>query len=113
MGITHLDHLYAETRDWEASVRHWEGLGFTFVERWGSEGHRAGRLTAGTATVVLAEVPPEARPDFLVFFGLEDADHFVIGSDVEVVAPLEETHWGTRWIRVRDPEGRGAALEEG
>ncbi|MDP2623623.1 MAG: hypothetical protein Q8Q29_07500 [Actinomycetota bacterium] len=43
---------------------------------------------------------------------LYDADSFEPGTVVEVTAPLEATHWGTRWIRVREPEGRIFALEE-
>ncbi len=98
MTVTALDHLYAETTQWDQSVAFWEGLGFGFAERWGSEGHRAGRLVAGTAHIVLAEV--SADPDFTVFFA------------VAPTAPgLAPTHWGTRMARITDPEGRSHALE--
>jgi len=30
---------------------------------------------------------------------------------VDVISPLENTHWGTRLIRVRDPDGNLYALE--
>jgi uncharacterized glyoxalase superfamily protein PhnB len=30
---------------------------------------------------------------------------------VEVVAPLEDTHWGTREMTVRDPDGRVWSLQ--
>ena len=111
MGISHLDHLYAETRHWERSVDYWEGLGFAFIQRWGEAGHRAGRLEAGKAAVVLAEVAPDVDPALNVFFRLEDADTFT-PPDGSVVTPLEATHSGTRWIRVMDPDGRVNALEE-
>ena len=110
MAITALDHIYVETRDWEAAVAFWKGLGF--AERWGSEGHRAGRLAAGSATVVLAEVEEAAEPGFSVFFSLEDADDFMVGDAVEVMTPLSQTHWGTRWMRVRDGEANVYSLEE-
>jgi len=29
-----------------------------------------------------------------------------------VVTPLSHTHWGSRWIRVADPDGRVHPLEE-
>ena len=113
MAIESIDHIYVETARWDASVGFWEGLGFAFEERWGSDGHRAGRLAAGRASVVLAEVA-DARPAAAVdvFFSLDDADGFRPGLGVEVTTPLEETHWGTRWIRVQDPDGRTFCLEE-
>jgi catechol 2,3-dioxygenase-like lactoylglutathione lyase family enzyme len=106
-----IDHLYAETRRWEESVAFWEGLGFRFEEQWGSDGHRAGRLRAADARVVLAEVD-DGTPALTVVFDLNDADSFEPGTAVEVTARLAATHWGTRWIRVRDPDGRSFALEE-
>jgi uncharacterized glyoxalase superfamily protein PhnB len=109
MGITGIDHLYAETTRWSETVDFWERLGFEFVEEWGSEGHRAGRLECNDARLVLAEIT-DGDPAFSVFFDLADADDV---SDLPgVVTPLSNTHWGTRWIRVADPEGRVHALEE-
>ena len=98
MSVIGLDHLYAETVHWDASVAFWEGVGFSFAEQWGSEGHRAGRLVAGEATVVLAEVP--ADPECVVFFAADPAR-----------PDLTPTHWGTRLARHTDPDGRVHALE--
>lgn len=109
VGITRIDHLYAETKDWQASVDFWRGLGFSFVDEWASDGHRAGRLECGAAALVLAEIT-EGEPAFNVFFDLEDAD--TTGELPGVITPLSNTHWGTRWMRVADPEGRIHALEE-
>jgi hypothetical protein len=102
--------VYAETRHWNESAAFWEGLGFAFADRWGSEGHRAGRLESGDAVVVLAEIT-EGDPDFTVFFDVSDPEHFTPGPAVETLTPLTETHWGTRWIRVQDPESRTHVLE--
>jgi catechol 2,3-dioxygenase-like lactoylglutathione lyase family enzyme len=111
MRITGIDHVYAETSDWDATTAFWHGLGFEFTSRWGDEGHRAGRLECGDAAVVIAEIPVGQRPGFTAFFRMEDGEGFEPGDRVEVVAPLEDTHWGTQWIRVADPEGRVHALE--
>lgn len=112
MPITDLDHIYLETREWSRDVAFWEGLGFGLSEEWGREGHRAGRLTAGHASVVLAEVDPATQPAMSIFFRLEDADAFSVADDATVLESLTETHWGTRWIRVADSEGRVFSLEE-
>ena len=110
MRIAAIDHLYAETLEWEESVAFWERLGFGFVDRWGDEGHRAGRLECNDAALVLAEIT-EGDPAFNVFFELQDPDSGT--TDLSgVVTPLSDTHWGTRWIRLADPEGRIHVLEE-
>ena len=112
MAIRALDHIYVETRRWRAAVAFWEGLGFGFAEQWGEAGHRAGRLVAGDATVVLAEVDSATEPEMNVFFALEKADEYAPSAAVPIVEPLSATHWGSRWIRVSDPEGRVYCLEE-
>ena len=104
-----IDHLYSETVHWGASVAFWEGLGFSFEEQWGSDGHRAGRLRCNDAIVVLAEVASE--PASTVFFSVASVDSIDPGEGVEVVGGPEDTHWGTRWLRVRDPDGRVYAIE--
>ncbi len=112
MPIRALDHIYVETRNWDESVTFWRGLGFEFADRWGDDGHRAGRLVTGNAVVVLAEVDESTDPAFNAFFSLTAAGEYTMGEGVEVEQTLTETHWGTRWIRVRDPEGRIFCLEE-
>ena len=112
MGVTALDQIYSETHSWDDTVAFREGLGFSFAERWGEEGHRAGRMVAGDAALVLAKADDSKEPELAVFLALEGADTFEIGDSVEVEQPLSNTHWGTRWIRVRDPEGRVFCLEE-
>ena len=113
MGIRAIDHLYLETRSFEATVAFWERLGFRLAAQWGSDGHRAGRLESGEAFIVLAE---SSEPVQTVHFRLAEADAFARRladqSGVTVQTPLEATHWGTRWIRVQDPDGRVFALEE-
>lgn len=111
MGIQGLHHLYVETADFDASVDFWNGLGFEFVQRWGEEGHRAGMLRNGSAEVVLAEVGSD--PVFNPFFAVDDLDALTVGPGVEIVTPKEDTHWGTRWMQVRDPDGRVFSIEQG
>jgi catechol 2,3-dioxygenase-like lactoylglutathione lyase family enzyme len=113
VGIRAIDHLYLETRSFERTVAFWEGLGFRLVGQWGSDGHRAGRLEASDAVIVLAE---SDSPVQTTHFRLADADAYARWlaeqDGVAIEAPLQDTHWGTRWIRVRDPDGRTFALEE-
>lgn len=109
MRIDGIDHLYVETNSWETSVAFWTGLGFTRTSEWGEPGHRAGRFEAGSSAVVLAEVTDTA-PVMALHFAVQGAD----GSEdlPGVVTPLADTHWGTQWIRVEDPDGRIHVLEQ-
>jgi len=103
MGIKGIDHLYLETRHWDESTAFWKTLGFSFADQWGQDGHRAGRLVMGEAVIVLAE----AADELTVFFSAAD-----IAGLAEVVGEAERTHWGTKVIRVTDPDGHTFALEE-
>jgi uncharacterized glyoxalase superfamily protein PhnB len=40
-----------------------------------------------------------------------DADEFALDPGVEVVSPWEDTHWGTRLMTIRDPDGREWMLQ--
>lgn len=113
MAIEAIDHLYIECRSFKDTLAFWESLGFRLVEEWGEDGHQAGRLESGSAAVVLAE---SDHPTLDIHFRIGDADDLdagLAGNDrVVVTQALEPTHWGTRWMRVKDPEGRAFVLEE-
>ncbi|MCJ7726466.1 MAG: hypothetical protein MUP76_08795 [Acidimicrobiia bacterium] len=79
----------------------------------GIDHHRAGRLGCDEASVVLAEVSPGSDPPaFNVSFNVDDLDAANLPPEVEVVTSTEPTPRGTRWVRVRDPDGRVYSLEE-
>ena len=42
---------------------------------------------------------------------IADADAFELDASVEVVSGWEDTHWGTRLMTVRDPDGREWKLQ--
>jgi catechol 2,3-dioxygenase-like lactoylglutathione lyase family enzyme len=116
MSVTGFDHVYVETRHFQKTIAFWEALGFTVAESWGEGDHRACRLSAGTAWVVLAEAgaghDPQRATVHLSVAEPEALDAKIAGTDaVDVISPLESTHWGTRWIRVRDPDGNLYVLE--
>ena len=116
MSVTRLDHIYVETRDFPRAQSFWQALGFSVASSWGDAGHQACLLTSEKASVVLAETDPESHPQHAtVHFGGEDPellDETLANHEaVEVVVPLIDTHWGTRWIRVRDPDGNLYAVE--
>jgi catechol 2,3-dioxygenase-like lactoylglutathione lyase family enzyme len=117
MAIRGIDHVYAETRHYEQAIAFWRALGFRVRDSWGDASHRACLLGAGRARVVLAEagaaVPPQRPTVHLAIQGAAALGEKLARSDaVRVETPLSPTHWGTRWIRVTDPDGNLWALEE-
>ena len=113
MGIVHMNSLYIETRSFDESRAFWEALGFRLSAEWSDEDHRAGRLEGGPCTIILVE---DETPEVTVHFRISDADPFVeqVAADpaVKVEAPFERTHWGTRLMRVQDPDGNVFVLQE-
>jgi hypothetical protein len=104
-----LDHLYRETNHWSDSVAWWGSVGFTFVEQWGAEPHRAGRLECGTAVVVLAEVPASSSPTSSVFLATDD----LAALSRRTGEATTDTHWGTTMVSLTDPDGRTYNFEPG
>jgi catechol 2,3-dioxygenase-like lactoylglutathione lyase family enzyme len=115
VSVEDLDHLYMESPQFEATIAFWRSIGFEVAAEWGEDGHRACRLTSNEAVVVLAEGEAPVPPT--VHFGISAPEamqeRLAADEHVDVVTPLEDTHWGTRWIRVRDPDGNVYALESG
>jgi catechol 2,3-dioxygenase-like lactoylglutathione lyase family enzyme len=113
VGIQAIDHLYVEARSFDEARAFWEALGFTLVDQWGAGDHRAGRLEAGNTFVVLVQ---SETPVLTVHFRVDDVEAIAasIADDrcVKVALPPESTHWGTRWMRVEDGDGRVYALEQ-
>jgi catechol 2,3-dioxygenase-like lactoylglutathione lyase family enzyme len=118
MTVQGIDHLFIETRDFERSVAFWQTLGFRLVEQWGEGGYKAGLLRSEMAVVVLAPPRADSAPaEVTVHFRVADADATArqlaeSGASDAIETPPEDTHWGTRWLRVRDPEGHVFALEQ-
>ncbi len=119
MSIEAIDHLYVETASFDAALEFWTALGFRVADQWGEGGHRACRLESGAAAVVLAQPDDGAQPcPVTVHFRVPDVDRMAAdvadpgGDRVSVEVPPEDTHWGTRWMRVRDPDGRVFSIEQ-
>lgn len=103
-----IEAVYLETHNWGRAAKFFQSLGFE-VEF--ATDHASGLLrAAGGPYVFVAEVPEgqELRAPRLVL-RVPDADAFQ--ADVEVVEPFQETHYGSREMTVRDPDGRLWSLQ--
>lgn len=114
-------HLFIAPSDYDASRAFYaQGLGWELEYEWGAaKGERGCKLRApgGGASVVLAEPHDDdedqawrsgrngRRPTVHIAAGAVDERFAALGKQAEVVVQPEDTHWGTRWFVVRDPDG--------
>jgi len=108
MPADRVHHIYIETHNWGKTVAFWRALGFDLDE---DRGKTSGLLRprGGGPYVYVAEVPSER--ELKVELHLAANDEATPGPPVEVVSPFAATHWGTREMAVRDPDGRLVMLE--
>ncbi len=104
MSTEGIEAVFLETHNWGKAAKFFQGLGY---ELEFDTGHNSGQLRNGSSPYVfIAEVPADQEPGMRLVFKATDADEFRPGSAVEVVTPFEDTHYGTREMTVRDPDGR-------
>lgn len=104
MATKGIEALFLETHNWGKTAKFFQELGYE-VEF--TTDHGSGRLRNGDgAYIFLVEVPPSQEPQSQIVLGVADADAFRPGPVVEVVTPFQDTHYGTREMVVRDPDGR-------
>ena len=96
--------VFLETHNWGKAARFFQGLGF---ELQFETDHNSGQLRNGDGPYIfIAEVPADREPQVQIMLTVPDADGFRADPAVEVVSPFADTHYGTREMIVRDPDGR-------
>jgi hypothetical protein len=104
MSTEGVEAVFLETHNWGRSARFFQGLGF---ELEFETDHGSGQLRGATGPYLFIVEVPEDRPTRTrLVLRVPDADAVALDPDVEVVAPFEDTHYGTREMAVRDPDGR-------
>lgn len=104
MKSERIEAVFLTTHNWGKAAKFFQALGFTLEFE---TDHNSGQLRNGDGPYVfIAEVPESEKPESQIVLKLPDADAFQPAPIVEVVTPFEDTHWGTRDMTVRDPDGR-------
>ncbi|MET9000788.1 VOC family protein [Amycolatopsis sp. NPDC004169] len=99
-----IEAMYLETHNWGKAAKFFQALGYEIDF---ATDHNSGQLRNGDGPwLFIAEVPESQEPRTQIVFKVPDAEKFEAGDVVEVVTPFEETHYGTREMTVRDPDGR-------
>ena len=121
--IDRFHHLFITPENFDASLAFYRDvLGWSVTSEWGGQGKGRGvALSGGGVKVVIGEREAEStaeeglgseRPN--VHLDIHDVDKRFKGMEkgAHVVREPEDTHWGTRWFVVKDPDGNLIAFEE-
>jgi uncharacterized glyoxalase superfamily protein PhnB len=104
-----IEAVFLTTHNWGKAAKFFQGLGYQLEF---DTGHSSGQLRNGDGPFVfIAEVPADQPADTRIVLKVPDADAFQADPIVEVVTPFEDTHFGTREMTVRDPDGRLWSLQ--
>jgi len=99
-----IEAVFLTTHNWGKASKFFQALGFTLEFE---TDHQSGQLRKGAGPYLfIAEVPENDPPEAQVVIRVPDENGFSAAAGVEVVTPFEDTHWGTREMTVRDPDGR-------
>lgn len=109
MSTAGIEAVFLTTHNWGKAAKFFQSLGFTLAFE---TDHNSGQLHNGDGPYLfIAEVPEREAPQAHVVLTVPDADAFEPGPGVDVLTPFEDTHWGTREMTVRDPDGRTWRLQ--
>jgi len=104
MATEGIEAVFLTTHNWGKAAKFFQGLGFTLEFE---TDHNSGQLRNGDGPYLfIAEVPESQVAEAHVVLKVADADAFRPAPDADVVTPFEDTHWGTREMTLRDPDGR-------
>ncbi len=104
-----IEAVFLETHNWGRSAKFFQALGFRLEFE---TDHSSGLLRSGAGPYLfIAEVPEGDDVGIQVVLKVPDEDISDLDPIVEVVSTFEDTHYGTREMTVRDPDGRVWTLQ--
>jgi hypothetical protein len=99
-----IEAVYLTTHNWGKAAKFFQALGFDLEFE---TDHNSGQLRNGAGPYVfIAEIPESQQPEAHIVLKVADEAAFHPYPAIDVVTPFEDTHWGTREMTVRDPDGR-------
>jgi hypothetical protein len=103
MTTERIEAVFLTTHNWGKAAKFFQALGFTLDFE---TDHNSGQLRNGDGPYLfIAEVPTSQKPEAQIVLKTPDADALRPDAIIDVVTPFEDTHWGTREMTVRDPDG--------
>jgi hypothetical protein len=109
MATDGIEAVFLTTHNWGKAAKFFQSLGY---ELEFETDHSSGQLRNSIGpSVFIAEVPASDELAVQLVMKVADADKVELDSSVEVVKPFADTHFGTREMVVRDPDGREWSLQ--
>ena len=109
MATEGIEAIFLTTHNWGKAAKFFKALGFNLEFE---TDHNSGQLRNGAGPYLfIAEVPESETPQMQVVMKVANAEAFQPAPDLDVVTPFEETHYGTKEMIVRDPDGRLWSLQ--
>lgn len=104
-----IEAVFLTTHNWGKAAKFFQALGFQLEF---ATDHNSGQLRNGEGPYVfIAEIPADQQTGIQMVLKVADEAALQLDPIVEVVTPFEGTHWGTREMTVRDPDGRVWSLQ--
>jgi hypothetical protein len=101
--------IFLTTHNWGKAAKFFQSLGY---ELEFETDHNSGQLRNEAGPYLfIAEVPEAEQPAIQMVLKVRGGEALDIDPAIEVVSPFADTHWGTREMTVRDPDGRIWSLE--
>ena len=108
-AVDGISTVFLETHNWGRAARFFTQLGF---ELDFETDHHSGQFRCADGPPVFVGEVPEDRPTGTqLVLRVPDAEAYRPDPGLEVLSPFEDTHYGTREMVVRDPDGRSWTIE--
>lgn len=109
MSTEGIEAVFLETHNWGKAAKFFQALGFALEFE---TDHNSGQFRNGDGPYVfVAEIRTDREPRVQLVLKVADADAFRADPAVEVVTSFAKTHFGTKEMTVRDPDGRLWSLQ--
>jgi uncharacterized glyoxalase superfamily protein PhnB len=104
-----IEAVFVSTHNWGQTAKFFQSLGF---ELEFETDHASGQLRCGDGPFVfVAEVPDDVATGIQLVLRADGEHTDGLDPVVEIVTPFEDTHYGTREMTVRDPDGRTWSIQ--
>lgn len=98
-----ITYLFLDTHSWKDAVKYWQQVGYEIDFDLGGSGRMVN--AAGGPALFITEVP--ADQDLATKIAIRtDEEGWQPGAPAEVTEDWHDSHWGTRVMTIKDPDGR-------
>lgn len=104
MSTEGIEAVFVTTHNWGKAAKFFLGLGYRLEFE---TDHSSGQFVNDTGPYIfVAEVPADQDTQIQLALKVPDEAAFRAGPGVQVVTTWADTHYGSREMIVRDPDGR-------